>query len=93
MTEKEAALARIEGYRGEIDEIDRELVALLNKRAGYSLAIRELKPAAGMKLFDPGREDAIYDKVCGFSDGTLYDQGLREIYATLLKVMKENPSK
>lgn len=91
--DKDTALAQIEEYRGGIDAIDRELVALLNKRAGLSLAIRELKPAAGMQLFDAAREDAIYDKVCGFSEKILYDEGLREIYATLLKVMKENPAK
>ena len=87
-----SARERIEGYRADIDEVDRKLVALLNERAGYSLAIRALKPQAGMELYNPAREQCIFDKVCNLSNGTLYDQGLCEIYATLLKVMKENPS-
>ena len=90
--EKQEALDLIYDYRKEIDELDRRLVGMLNERAELSIKIRKLKPAAGMQLFDAAREDAIYDKVCNFSEGTLKDEGLREIYATLLKVMKENPA-
>lgn len=86
------ARASIEGYRERIDAVDRKLVALLNERAGYSLAIRALKPAAGMNLYDPAREDRIFEKVCALGDGPLTDAGLREIYAALLKVMKETPA-
>ncbi len=88
---KEEALSKINAKREEIDDIDREIVALLNKRAAASLAIRRLKPAAEMQLLDTSREDAIYEKICSQSTKELYDQGLLEIYSTLLKVMKENP--
>ncbi|MDO4289930.1 MAG: chorismate mutase [Eggerthellaceae bacterium] len=93
MPDENHARMEIEERRGRIDEIDRQLVALLNERAGESLAIRALKPYANMVLYDPAREDAIFERVASYSDGTLYDQGLREIYETLLKVMKENPAK
>ena len=89
--EKTEALNRIDEKRTEIDEIDREIVALLNQRAKRSLEIRRLKPAAEMQLFDESREDAIYSKVCKVSSGELYDEGLKEIYSVLLRVMKENP--
>ncbi len=89
--EKAEALNRIGEKRTEIDEIDREIVALLNKRAKRSLEIRRLKPAAEMQLFDASREDAIYSKVCKVSSHELYDEGLKEIYSVLLRVMKENP--
>ena len=91
---REENLGKIAAHRAEIDRIDAELVALLNERAGHSLAIRALKPGAGMtSIFDPTREEQILQKVCDASDKTLYDEGLREIYAVLLKVMKENPEK
>ena len=92
MPDMNHARMEIEERRARIDEIDRQLVALLNERAGQSLAIRKLKPILGMETYDPAREGAIYEKVISYSDGTLYDQGLREIYETLLKVMKENPA-
>ena len=45
MPEDNEAFHQIEKHRRQIDEIDRELVALLNKRAGHSLVIRGLKRA------------------------------------------------
>ena len=87
MPEDNAAFAEIQKHRAEIDAIDRELVALLNKRAGHSLVIRGLKPEAKMGLFEE-----IFTKIDEYNDGPLYNDYLHEIYATILKVMKETPS-
>lgn len=92
MPEDNAAYAEIQKHRAEIDAIDRELVALLNKRAGHSLVIRGLKPEAKMGLFDAKREEEIFAKLDEINDGPLYNDYLHEIYATILKVMKETPS-
>lgn len=85
-------VAKIEEHRAEIDEIDRKIVALLNERAMHSLQIRDLKPGARMGLYDPRREEEILQKVGKFNEGPLYSEHLREIYTTILKVMKEAPS-
>ena len=92
MAEENSNLAEIQKHREQIDAIDRELVALLNKRAGHSLVIRVLKPGAHMGLYDPRREEEIFAKIDGYNEGPLYNENLREIYATILKVMKETPS-
>ena len=92
MSENNSAREQIERHREQIDEIDKELVALLNKRAGHSLVIRGLKPEANMGLFDAKREEEILTKICGYNEGPLYNENLREIYSTILKVMKETPS-
>lgn len=92
MTEENAAFEEIQKHRQQIDEIDRELVALLNKRAGHSLVIRGLKPDAEMGLFDPKREEEIFEKVTSYNEGPLYNEYLREIYSTILKVSKETPA-
>ena len=89
--DREEALALIQTHRDRIDELDVQIVSLLNEREGHSMAIRDLKPAAGMQLFDPGREDAILEKICAQNQGPIVNEKLKEIYATLLKVMKENP--
>ena len=89
---KNENLEKIEEHRAEIDELDKQIVALLNERAFHSLTIRNLKPGAGMQLFDAKRENLIYDKICALNEGPLADENLKEIYATLLKVMKEAPS-
>lgn len=92
MTEQQDALEQIEKHRGEIDELDKQIVDLLNKRAGHSLVIRGLKPDAKMGLFDAKREEEIFAKINSFNSGPLYNENLREIYSTILKVMKETPS-
>ena len=85
-------LAKIEEHRAAIDELDRQLVELLNQRALHSLQIRDLKPGAKMGLYDPRREEEILQKVGPYNAGPLYSEHLREIYTTILKVMKEAPS-
>lgn len=85
--------AQIDEHREQIDTIDKQLVKLLNERAEHSLAIRALKPGANMGLFDPKREEEIFAKVCSYNEGPLYNENLKEIYAGILKVMKEVPSR
>lgn len=92
MPEESKSLVEIEAHRAKIDEIDQQIVALLNKRAGHSLVIRGLKPGARMGLYDPKREEEIFARVNSYNEGPLYNENLREIYEAILKVMKETPS-
>lgn len=80
----------IRQHRSEIDRIDAELVTLLNERAIHSFAVQRLKPSAGMANFDPAREERILQAVEGHNEGPLFNDNLREIYRTVLKVMKES---
>lgn len=89
MTEATDSRVQIEKHRAVIDSLDEQLVSLLNKRAEQSLAIRALKPDAKMGLYDPKREEEIFERLDGLNDGPMYNDDLREIYATILKVMKE----
>ena len=91
MSERDSSLAEIQEHRAKIDEIDKQIVALLNKRAGHSLVIRGLKPGA-ICLYDAKREEEIFAKVSSYNEGPLYNENLCEIYATILKIMKETPS-
>lgn len=92
MPEENEAFQQIEKHRNQIDELDKQIVDLLNKRAGHSLVIRGLKPEARMGLYDARREEQIFEKIDACNDGPLFNENLREIYTTILKVMKETPS-
>lgn len=83
------AQEEIAGHRARIDEIDCELVRLLNERAAKSLAIRALKPQVHWGLYDPKREEEIFANLARCNKGPLYAENLREIYETVLHVMKE----
>jgi chorismate mutase len=89
MSDQTSVVHTIEEHRARIDVLDEQIVGLLNARANEALAIRVLKPQAKMGLFDPKREEEIFEKVEGFNEGPLYGEDLRAIYATILRVMKE----
>lgn len=89
--DKREAKAAIAIHRESIDSIDTQLLELLNRRAAHALAIRRLKPEASCALYDPKREQQILDRLCAANQGPLYAQNIQEIYASILKVMKEVP--
>ena len=79
----------IAAHRMRIDEIDCRVVRLLNERATHSLAIRGLKPKMSWGLYDPKREEEIFDNLARCNEGPLYADNLREVYEAILHVMKE----
>jgi chorismate mutase len=89
MSGPDEALRRIDELRGRIDELDREVVRMLNRRADLALQIRELKPQVSKPLYDPKREQEIYEKLRDANDGPLFDDNLRAIWDVVLQVMKE----
>jgi chorismate mutase len=83
------AAARITELRAEIDSVDERVVRLLNERARLSLSIRELKPVVDKPLYDPKREEQIFEHLASVNEGPLFDDDLRGIYDVILQVMKE----
>ena len=49
--------------RNEIDEIDDQLTALLERRMNCSLKVAEIKRSEGLPVYHPGRELSIFEKV------------------------------
>jgi len=47
--------------RDKIDALDRELLALLNRRAGLALEVGEIKKKEGSVVFRPEREAQVID--------------------------------
>lgn len=84
----EEALRKIDELRKEIDSLDRNLVEQLNERASLALKIRALKAEAKLPLYDPGREEEIFQKITSVNNGPLYDDDLRGIYEVILHTMK-----
>ena len=54
----------MEGYRREIGEIDRQLVALFARRMAMSAGIAREKTAMGLPVLDPAREQERLAAVC-----------------------------
>lgn len=80
---------QIEELRKELDEIDDQLADLLNQRAERVLKIRALKQQGDIALFDPKREEEIFNRAIANNKGPLFDETLREILDTVINCMRE----
>lgn len=92
MPDKNESIEKIMQHRAVIDALDKQIVSLLNERTSHALAIRTLKPQANMALYDPKREEEIFETLQSYNQGPLYPDNLREIYTAILKVSKEVPA-
>jgi chorismate mutase/prephenate dehydratase len=70
--------------RTEIDRIDKELVALLNRRAEMSLQIGAVKQKQGLEVWSPAREDEVLARALAVSRGPMPAETLRLIFRELL---------
>ena len=66
--------------RQSIDQVDQDLLKLFNKRMELSLEVGRTKAAKGLSLFDPGREEAIYERLTKANSGPMTEESLRAIY-------------
>ena len=71
---------KIQDLRKEIDDIDREILILLNKRMTVSEQIGVLKADVGQDVIDTSREGRILQRLASLSTGPLPEKTLRGIY-------------
>ena len=61
MADTPAVAPELLALRERIDAVDRELLALLNHRAGLALEVGEIKKREGSVVFRPEREAQVID--------------------------------
>lgn len=82
MSRLDEALAPL---RRRVDELDSQLLALLNERAGTVAEIFQIKDAHGAPRFSAARTDAILERLTAANTGPLTDAELRQIFEPLLR--------
>ena len=83
----------LEKQRAEIDTIDREIVALFERRMQVVVEVAQIKKENGMAILDANREKEVIQKVQSYlKDATLKEE-LAEAYETLMKVSKDYQQK
>lgn len=75
---------RLDIMRQEIDQIDRELVRLLNRRASMALRIGKEKKKKNLPIRDPRREKAVLARVRRSSKGPLDGVQMEKIYKQII---------
>ena len=76
-------------WRDEIDRLDREVVALLNRRAKCVLGLAPVKRGRGMPVREPSREGVVLDNAQGANRGPLPDQAVRRIFTAVMQEMRD----
>jgi chorismate mutase/prephenate dehydratase len=74
----------LQPIRDQIDAHDRQIVALLNSRLTLAAEIGKLKRDSGGQIYVPEREDAVFRKVTGLSQGPIKPEALRAIYREIM---------
>src|SRR2546423_11510270 len=70
--------------RDQIDSLDRDLVALLNRRLALAAEIGKLKRNSGGQIYVAEREDAVLRKVSELNQGPIKNDALRAIYREIM---------
>jgi chorismate mutase len=79
----------IPAWRNKIDDLDRKLVELLSERAQAAHEIGKLKRKAGMPIYEPDREQTVFEKVRGANPGPLSDHDILNIYERIMDIMRQ----
>ncbi len=74
----------IDDWRNQIDEIDRKLVELLNERSRCCVEIGRLKKAMDLRVYDPGREREVLERVRQANRGPLDNDGLQRLFERVI---------
>jgi chorismate mutase-like protein len=78
----------ISGWRNKIDSLDEQIVQLISQRAAAAKAIGELKRTANLPVYEPNREQHVFDHVRAANPGPLPDAELLHIYERIIDVMR-----
>src|SRR6185295_8679434 len=74
----------IEYWRSEIDEVDRELLRLLNRRARLAAKVGRLKLAAGLPFCDPEREGLVLRRLQQANPGPLDHVAIGKVFRRIM---------
>ena len=78
----------IADWRKKIDELDEQIVALISKRAEAAKAIGELKRTTEIPVYEPKREQEVFNHVKTVNPGPLSDTEMLDVYERLMDVMR-----
>jgi chorismate mutase len=87
MNQDEAQQA-LDGLRAAIDEIDLRLLALFNERAKVVEDIGAIKRIAALPIYEPKREELVFQNVLANNVGPLSAPAVRRLYERIIDEMR-----
>jgi chorismate mutase len=85
---RDEALRALEDYRVLIDAVDVRLVALLNERTRIVEDIGRVKRGSDLPIYEPRREEQVFDNVMSNNPGPLTPDALKRIFERIIDEMR-----
>jgi len=85
---KETGFETLAAYRNQIDEVDRRLVKLLNERTRIVEQLGRLKEQLNLPIYEPKREDQVFDNIISTNDGPLPPDALKRLFERIVDEMR-----
>ncbi len=86
---REAAGNALAQCRERIDDVDRRLLALLNERASTVEEIGRIKQAAELPVYEPRREDQVFQNIADHNSGPLSTEAARRVFERIIDEMRK----
>ena len=78
----------VRDLREQIAEADSELLDTVNRRVELVRRLKEHKSTQGFDFVDREQEERLVERLAARNSGPLSEDGLRELYRTLLELTK-----
>jgi len=78
----------IEDLRTKIDEVDKKILALIEKRVHLTQKIGQAKKKKGLPVYDPKREEEILSRLT--ANTTADKDFIRKTFTHIIKYCREN---
>ncbi|MCI1191594.1 prephenate dehydratase [Calidifontimicrobium sp. SYSU G02091] len=95
MSDTPSAAPTLAALRAQIDALDRELLALLNRRARLAQEVGEIKKREGSVVFRPEREAQVIDGLKAANPGPLKTESIAPIWREIMSACRalETPTR
>ncbi len=95
MADTSAVAPALLALRERIDAVDRDMLALLNRRATLALEVGELKKGEGSVVFRPEREAQVIDGLKAINEGPLQTDSVAPIWREIMSACRalETPTR
>ena len=74
--------------RRQIDAVDLKIVELLNERTGIVYEIGRIKRQFALPIYEPKREDQVFENVTTHNPGPLTAEALKRIFERIIDEMR-----
>ncbi len=75
--------------RVEIDQVDKDILNLFNRRMELACQVAEYKISTGKKVYDKAREDEKLSKLSSYVEDEFSQQAVKELYTQIMSISRK----